>query len=282
MRVTNISGYGLFFKRTLTYFFLILFTIIFLYPLYNTMVLATWPDSKSFSTPPHFWFGNGLKDNWIRLFTHVKLFRNMFNSISIASISTILQLFFCTMGGFAFAMYKFKGKEALFKLMIITFAIPPALNIIPFFQIIIKLGWYNTWLPLIIPGAANAFGIFLMSQYIKTSVPKDLLDAARIDGLSEFGILIKIIFPLAQSGLYILGILTFIGSWNEFLSVLIVLPDVAKTTLPVAIKILHTRNVGGIGSLMLGNVIAVIPLTLVLIIFSKKIIGGIVEGAVKG
>ena len=269
-------------KAVPLYLFLLLLTVIFIYPFYNAAVLATWPDSKAFSVPPHIWFGDGLKANWERLFSHIHLFRNMFNSIAIASLSTITQLFFCTMGGFAFAMYRFKGKEALFKLMIITFAIPPALNIIPFFQIIIKLGWYNTWLPLIVPGAANAFGIFLMSQYIKTSVPSDLLDAARIDGMSEFRILLKIVFPLSKSGLYILGILTFIGSWNEFLSVLIFLPDPFKTTLPVAIKILSNKNSGGIGSLMLGNMIAVIPLTLVLIMFSKKIIGGIVEGAVKG
>jgi multiple sugar transport system permease protein len=246
------------------------------------MVLATWPDSSSFTVPPHLFFGNGLADNWERLFSHIHLFRNMFNSIAIAAASTITQLFFCTMGGFAFAMYRFKGKEILFKLMIITFAIPPALNIIPFFQIIIRLGWYNTWLPLIVPGVANAFGIFLMSQYIRASVPVDLLDAARIDGLSEFRILLRIVFPLSRSGLYILGILVFIGSWNEFLSVLIFLPDPLKTTLPVAIKILSNKNVGGIGSLMLGNMIAVVPLTLVLVIFSRKIIGGIVEGAVKG
>ena len=136
----------------------------------------------------------------------------------------------------------------------------------------ITFKWYGTWLPLIIPGMAPAFGIFMMTQFMQDSIPNDLLDAARIDGLTEFNILMKIAFPLSQAGIAVLGILTFIGSWNNFLGALVMLPTIDKTTIPVALSKLFMQMDGDRGGLMAGTVLAVLPLMAVFIAFNKQII----------
>ncbi|MBB6480874.1 carbohydrate ABC transporter permease [Spirochaeta isovalerica] len=269
--------------KVFTYFFLFLFAFIFIFPFYYIFVMASWPDSNMFTIPPHIFFGDGLAQNWAHLFNEVPSFwRNFINSILISSLATVSVLFFCTMGGAAFALYRFKGKELFFKIILVTFMIPASLNIIPFFQIVIKLGWMNTWYPLIVPGMANVFGIFLMTQFIKTSVPVDLLNAARIDGMGEFRILLTIVFPLAKAGLSILGMLTFLGAWNDFLMPLILLRKTEITTLPIILASIRSRSGGGTGAMMVGNAIAVMPLTLVLIFFSKRMISNLTAGSIKG
>lgn len=269
--------------KVVTYFFLFFFAFLFIFPFYYIFVMASWPDSNMFTVPPHIFFGDGFATNWNHLFHEVPSFwRNFVNSILISSLATVSILFFCTMGGAAFALYRFKGKEILFRIILVTFMIPASLNIIPFFQIVIKLGWMNTWYPLIVPGMANVFGIFLMTQFIKTSVPVDLLNAARIDGMGEFQILLTIVFPLAKAGLSILGMLTFLGTWNDFLMPLILLRKTEITTLPIILASIRSRSGGGTGAMMVGNAIAVMPLTLILIFFSKRMISNLTAGSLKG
>ncbi|HKL71929.1 MAG TPA: carbohydrate ABC transporter permease [Marinilabiliaceae bacterium] len=204
------------------------------------------------------------------------------NSVGIATLATITVIFFCTMGGFALSKYEFKGKKVIFLFIMSTMAIPSFLNIIPFFKIMVSIKWYGTWLALIIPGMANAFGIFMMTQYMQESIPNELLDAARIDGLNEFGILMRVAFPLAQSGVAVLGIITFIGSWNNFMGALIMLPTINKTTIPVALTKLSMQMDGDRGGLMVGSILAVIPLMVVFIAFNRQIIDSLTAGSVKG
>jgi multiple sugar transport system permease protein len=270
-------------KRGFSYLILIAFVVVFAFPFYYVFVLATWPDSNMFTRPPHLFFGNGLAENWAHLFEELPHFwRNMVNSFAIAALATVTAMFFCTFAGFAFAMYRFKGRDLLFKLMMITFAIPATLNIIPFFRIIVAFGWINTWYPMIVPGMANAFGILLMTQYIRITIARDLVDAARIDGMSETGIVFRVVFPLVQAGVAVLAMLTFISSWNTFLHALLVLRKPEITTLPVILANLRIRSGGGTGALMLSNSIAVLPLTLALVLASKRLIAGLLEGSLKG
>lgn len=280
--VMNLNHINRITGRTIMYLFLVLFAAVFAFPFYYVFVIASWKSKEFFQMPPRIFFGDGWLENWEILFNKIAFWRNLLTSIGIATLSTAATIFFCTMGGFAFARYDFKGKETLFKIMLITFAIPATLNIVPFFKIIKVLHMYGTWLPLIVPGMANAFGIFLMTQYIKTSVPPDLLDAARIDGMNEFGILLRIGFPLARPGISILGMLTFIGSWNSFLFAYIMLPKLEDTTMPVAIMTLSAKANIAVGPMMLGNVIALLPLSIILILFSKHIISDLTAGSVKG
>lgn len=259
-----------------------LIALIFAYPFYYVFVLATWPSQEVLSFPPRYFFGTGLAENFSQLMARIPFGKNFFNSAGIAIISTISVIFFSTIAGFAFAKYDFKFKKSLYAFVIATMAIPGFLNIIPFYRMMVGFGWINTWLPLIIPGMAGAFGIFLMTQFMQNSIPDELLDAARIDGLSEFGILRHIIFPLATAGVAVLGIVTFIGSWNNFTGPLILLPKVEATTLPVALTVLNSRVDNNMGALFLGNALTLLPLIIVFVFFSKKIIAGLTAGAVKG
>jgi multiple sugar transport system permease protein len=268
--------------KVLSYIIMGLMAFIFAYPFYNVFVLATWPSNQVLSFPPRFFFGTGLIENWQQLFARIPFGRNFYNSLGIALLSTVSVLFFCTMAGYAFAKFEFRFKAQLYAFVIATMAIPGFLNIIPFYKMMVAFKWVNTWLPLIVPGMAGAFGIFLMTQFLENSIPSELLDAARIDGLGEFGILIRIVFPLSKPGLAVLGIVTFVGSWNNFTGPLILLPRIDSTTLPVALSVLNSRVDNNLGALMLGNALTLLPLMLIFLFFSKQIISGLTAGAVKG
>lgn len=262
------------------YLILIAFAFLFTFPFYYVFVLAT--HATPFANPPHIFFGEAVAENVDALFSQLPFLRSFFNSLAIAVLATVSVLFFCTLGGFAFAKYQFKGKDLMLIFIVSTMAIPPFLNIIPFFRMMVTFGWYKTWLPLIVPGMANAFGIFLMKQFLEESIPDELMDAARIDGLNELQMVPRIVFPLAKPGLAILGTITFVGSWNNFLGALVMLPDPQNTTLPVALSSLFVRSDGNYGGLMLGTALSILPLVVIFMFFSRKIIANLAAGAVKG
>ncbi len=266
-------------RLVMTYLIMVLFTVIFAFPFYYVFVLASW--SNIYSSPPHVIFGPDALTNVKALLSQLPFHVNFFNSLMIAVITTLGTIFFCTMAGFAFAKYEFKGKKPIMTFVLATMAIPPFLNIIPFFKMMVAFGWYQTWLPLIIPNLATAFGIFLMTQFLENSIPSDLLSAARIDGLNEFQILMKMIFPLAKPGIAILGTVTFIGSWNNFVSALIMLPNPKTSTIPVALSSLFVRSDGNYGGLMAGTALALLPLLIAFAFFSKKIISNLTAGSIK-
>jgi multiple sugar transport system permease protein len=268
--------------KGLLYLVLSVFVFIFAFPFYYMFVLATIPGTQVYRNPPHIFFKANFFQNIGALFQDIPFGVNFLNSTGIALISTVTVIFFCTMGGFALAKYDFKFKKPIFVLMLSTMAVPPFLNIIPFFKMMVFFNWYGTWLPLIVPTMANAFGIILMAQFIQSSIPDALMDAARIDGLTEFGILMRIAFPLSRSGIAVLGIMTFINSWNNFLGALVMLPNIVSTTLPVALSKLFMQMDGDRGGLMAGTVLAVVPLIGVFIVFNKQIISGLAAGSVKG
>jgi multiple sugar transport system permease protein len=262
------------------YLFLILLSFLFTFPFYYVFVLAT--HRIPFANPPHIFFGPSLSENFDALFRQIPFIRSFMNSLGIATLATISVIFFCTLGGFAFAKYSFKGKEMMLLFVVSTMAIPPFLNIIPFFRMMVAFGWYQTWLPLIVPGMANAFGIFLMKQFLEESIPTDLMDAARIDGLNELQMVPAIVFPLAKPGIAILGTITFVGSWNNFLGALVMLPDPRNSTLPVSLSSLFVRSDGNYGGLMLGTALSILPLVIIFMFFSRNIIANLAAGAVKG
>jgi multiple sugar transport system permease protein len=268
-------------KSIPVYFLLGAMGLVFAFPFYYVFVLATWPAQSVLAFPPHFFFGRGLLENWEQLIARIPFASNYFNSFGIAACSTVTVMFFCTMAGFGFAKYRFRFRSGLYAFVVGTMAIPGFLNIIPYYKMMVSFNWINTWLPLIVPGMASAFGIFLMTQFLENSIPEELLDASRIDGLTEFGILLRIVFPLAKPGLAVLAIITFVGSWNNFTGPLILLPRVKSTTLPVALTVLNSRVDNNLGALMLGNALTLLPLILTFAFFSKQIISGLTAGAVK-
>jgi ABC-type glycerol-3-phosphate transport system permease component len=184
--------------------------------------------------------------------------------------------------GYAFAKFRFPGRDKLFATMLATMMIPSILGIIPSFMLMRELGWLNTYLPLIVPGAANAFGIFWMRQYIMGAIPDDLMDAARIAGAHEFRIYWNIVLPVLTPALAALAILTFMGKWNEFFWPLLILKDEAKYTLPVALASLQNLYGQEIGVQMLGATIAILPVLIVFLMSARRFMAGLTAGAIKG
>jgi len=204
------------------------------------------------------------------------------NTFVIAFSATILRLFFCALGGYGFSKFKFPGQGALFAFLLGTMVVPGAVTLVPVYIIMRDLKWIDTFWPLIIPGAANAFGIFFMRQYIM-SVSNELIDAARIDGAGEFTIFWRIILPIIAPGLTSLGLIFFMSSWNDFLGPLIYLKSPEHFTLPLIIRSL----VGPVGRTvydvqMAASVISLIPLLIIFLIFQRRFVEGITAGAIKG
>ncbi len=268
-----------------TYAILTVLGFLFFFPFFYMFVIASHSKATMFSNPPNIWFGSGLSDNLNQLLflqTQVDYLKTYVNSISIAVLQVVATIFFCTMGGFALAKYDFKFKKFIFIFIMSTMAFPAFLNIIPFYKMMVAFGWINKWRALIVPGMAGAMGIFLMKQYMEESLPDELLDAARIDGLSEFGILLKIVFPLAKPAMGVLSMITFIGSWNNFMGAWIFIPKLDKTTLPVALRTLNAVSFGEFGMVYAGTALAILPLLVVFFMASKQFISGLTAGSVKG
>jgi multiple sugar transport system permease protein len=264
------------------YLVLIALALLTLFPFYWMFVLATHTQSSIFSAPPPMWFGEFLQRNYTSLMGRLPFLLNIWNSFYIAAMATVTTMFFSSLAGFAFAMYEFRFKRVLFATLIGSLMIPPLLGIIPYYLIIQYLGWLNTPRALWVPAMASAFGIFLMRQYIASSMPRELLDAGRIDGASEFRIYWNIAIPIIRPGLATLGMLTFIGQWNNFLGPLVVLNQRDSYTIPVALRTLQGQIQTDWGAIMTGTALAVLPLLIIFVLASRQVIEGLVAGSVKG
>jgi ABC-type glycerol-3-phosphate transport system permease component len=222
-------------------------------------------------------------DNYAKLFVERPFDRWYLNSLVIAAIGTAAVLFFSSLAGFAFAKYEFRGRTMMFALLIGSTMIPFQLILIPLFVEISRMSLVNTYAALIIPFMAPAFGIFLMKQYM-ASIPNELLDAARIDGCSEFTIYYSVMLPLLRPALATLGIFTFLGSWNSFLWPLVVLNDEKMMTLPIGLAAL-TQNVPGkerdYGMIMAAATLVSVPVIVVFTLMQRQFISGMLSGSVK-
>ena len=255
--------------------------LIMLAPFYFMFVFATHSRTEIFSLPPPLFFGDDFFNNLKILTDRMPFWRNLGWSVYVAVLSTVLTLVFCSMGGYAFALFDFKYKNALFALVMGTMLLPSFMNMIPTFMIMDVLGWIDQPRALYIPGAASAFGIFLMRQFVASSIPKDLVEAARMDGCSELGIYWRIVLPLLKPALGTLGLITFIASWNNFIGPLIVMRSPDMYTLPLALRSLQSPVNTEWGALMTGSAIATLPLVVLFILASKQLISGLTAGAVK-
>jgi ABC-type glycerol-3-phosphate transport system permease component len=266
----------------LLYAMLIGLALLTAFPFYYMLVTSTHRSATILRIPPPLWFGDALVQNYTDLISALPFWNAFANSTAIAAIHTVLVLFFCSLAGYAFAKYRFPGREGLFAFLLATLMVPGVIGLIPSFVIMRWLGWIDTWYPLIVPGIANAFGIFWMRQYIDSAIPNDLMDAARIDGAHEFRIYWNVIVPVIAPALAALAILTFMGKWNDFQWPLLILKEEAKYTLPVALSTLRSLRGTEIGVQILGATGAVLPILIVFLLASRQFIAGITAGAVKG
>ena len=255
--------------------------LIMLAPFYFMFVFATHSRTEIFSLPPPMFFGDDFLNNLKILTERMPFWRNLGWSLYVAVASTVLTLLFCSMGGYAFALFDFRYKDALFGLVMGTMLLPSFMNMIPTFIIMDALGWIDQPKALYIPGAASAFGIFLMRQFVTSSIPRDLIEAARMDGCSELGIYARIVLPLLKPALGTLGLITFIASWNNFIGPLIVMRSPDMYTLPLALRSLQSPVNTEWGALMTGSAIATLPLVVLFVLSSRQLISGLTAGAVK-
>ena len=276
------------FGNALIYGLILFGGLLMILPLYFMLVFATQSRETIFSFPPPLTFGSfeQIASNYNALMTMTAgtFWRVFWNSFYLASIATVTTLFFCSLAGYGFAMYDFKGKNALFAVVVATQAIPAALNLIPFYLVMNLIGWINQPKALWFPGMASAFVIFLTRQYIQSAIPRELMDAARVDGCTEFGMFWRIILPLIRPALGTLGLITFIGVWNEFVLQSLIFRSAETRTLQTLIRAISggtTATNVDYGGLMMGTAITVLPLLIIFILTSRQLISGLTAGSVK-
>ncbi|MDB4865746.1 MAG: ABC-type sugar transport system, permease component [Cohnella sp.] len=260
---------------------LLLLSLLTIFPFYWTFSLSTHSTEEIYSSMP-FAPGSHLIDNFHKLVEGNWFVSGYVNSIFVAVLSTVLTVFFSAMTGYAFAKFRFRGEKVLFTFILATMMIPGQLGLVAFLWQVGHMGWMNTFYPLIVPAIANAFGVFWMKQYIEEAIPDEMLESARIDGCSELLLFLRMIIPVVLPATMSLGLIAFIGSWNNYLLPSVLLNDPGKYTLPLVINNLGTFYTRDYGTQFLGLVLGTLPLLILFIVTSRRLIDGIVAGAVKG
>ena len=251
-------------------------------PFFFMFVFATHTRNDIFSSPPPLWFGPALWSNLQLLVERIPFWDNLWMSVYVASMTTLLNLLLCSLAGYAFAAHDFRFKRALFAFVLGSMMLPTFLNLIPTFMVINALGWLDQPRALYVPGAAGALGIFMMRQYIGSAIPRELIDAGRMDGCGEFRIFWSIVLPLLGPALGTLGLITFISSWNNFIAPLVVMRSPEHYTVPLALRSMQSPNNTEWGALMVGSAIAVLPLLIAFVFSARRLVAGLTAGAVRG
>lgn len=269
----------------LVYVILILMGILCLAPFYFLLSGSLMARGEMFKVPPRMWPAEPQWGNFQTIFTDFHFLTYLRNSIIISTLQTIGVLFFCSLAGFVFAKRRFPGRNVLFILVLITSAMPTGqTTIIPFYLLMVKFNWVDTFWPLIVPWWAPPLSIFLMRQYISAGIPDDLIEASRLDGTGLFGTYWRIVIPLSIPGLVVIGVMQFISVWNEFLYGLLILRSDNMRTVTVAITELSRRTQAATvyGPLFAGIVIVTIPTITLYFIFQRRLTVGLMSGAVRG
>lgn len=269
-------------ERALIYALLAAALVLFLFPFYWLTTAAFKTQDQIFSTTPQLFPTRPILENFRDIARYTAIGRAFLNTALIAAVHVTLALFLSSLAGFAFAVYRnAAGNKILFALVLGTMTIPGAVTLIPVYVLLEKLHMANTYWGMILPGAATAFGIFWMRQYIAANVPDDLLAAARIDGCGEFGLYWRIVLPVIRPALGALGVLVLIGNWNNLMWAFIVLRTPNMQTLPLLIYYLQGERETPYGMLMAGGLLATIPLIAAFLLFQRSFISGMTAGAVK-
>ncbi|WP_367319655.1 carbohydrate ABC transporter permease [Streptomyces sp. HUAS ZL42] len=253
------------------------------FPFYWAVIMSTHTSSEIFSYPPKLLPGTHFPENVRHLFDAIGFFGSMGNSLLVATTVTLLVLFFDSLAAFVFAKFEFPGRRVLFALLMVIFMVPTQLQVIPQFVIMAKIGWIGSMTALIVPAAANAFGIFWMRQYMRSAIHDELLDASRLDGAGFLRQYWHVALPVVRPGLAFLGIFTFMGQWNDYAWPLIALTDPGNVTLQVALSQLNSvHGTTDYGMVMTGALLALVPLLVVFAVGARQIIGDLAKGAVRG
>jgi cellobiose transport system permease protein len=268
--------------RVITYLAMTVGAVIMLLPYYWLVVMASNTTDQIYASPPTLAFGSHFFTNVGQVFDRIDFFGSLVNTVLVAVATTVLVLFFDSLAAFTFAKYHFPGSSVLFGILLATFVVPTQLASIPQFSIMAGLGWVGSLKALVIPAAANAFGIFWMRQYCEAALSDELLEAARVDGCGFFRTYWNIALPILRPALAFLGIFTFVTAWNDYLWPLVVLIDSGHVTLQVALSQLNGLYIKDYSVVMAGTLVAIVPLVIMFLFGARNFIRNIAAGAVKG
>ncbi|ATQ76535.1 sugar ABC transporter permease [Massilia violaceinigra] len=268
-------------RRVFVNAMLVLCALVAMFPLLWMTSVSFMAPGEASHFPPPLLPRQATLANYMELFSQAGIGRYFLNSLMLALAATMLSLAFNVGAGYAFAKLRFAGRERIFKLLLGALVIPGQVAMLPLFLIMKQMGLVNTYIGVLVPAAASIFGIFLVRQYALT-IPDALLEAARLDGASEFRIFRSIVLPLLAPILVTLAIFSFLGSWNDFMWPLIVLTDKDLYTLPVALASLSREHVQDNEMMMAGSVLTILPVLLLFLVLQRYYIQGLLVGSVKG
>ncbi|MBQ0910868.1 carbohydrate ABC transporter permease [Streptomyces sp. RM99] len=267
--------------RVLLYAFLIALLLVFALPLLWALLSSFKDRSEIFAHPPELLPDPGTLDNYRGLLDGNPFWSWLLISTVVAVISTLASVVLCALAGFAFAKYRFRGKNLLFDIMFSSLAVPFAVIVVPLFIMVAKAHLTTPYFALVVPWVAPAFGIFMMRQFTEQSVPDALLDAARVDGCTEFGLFRRIVLPLLRPALGALGVWSFLNSYNSLLWPLIVVSEPGDYTLPLGIQALFGATGRQYDLVLAGAVLAAVPSLIVFFVLRRQLLEGLTAGAVK-
>ncbi|MER7540056.1 carbohydrate ABC transporter permease [Streptomyces sp. NPDC097704] len=266
----------------LTYVLLTVAAVVSLFPLYWNVVAASHTGERVVEAPAPLLPGNQLLDNLEFAWNQVDMGEALVNTTVVASLVALSTVLFSTLAGFAFAKLPFRGRGMLLSLVVATMTVPPQLSVIPLYQIITDLGWFDQLQSVVLPSLVAAFGVFFMRQFLVEALPMELVEAARMDGAHSLRIIWHVVFPVARPAMAVLGMLVFVQAWNDFFWPFIALTPDGNPTLQVALAGLGAGNHSVNQAVVLtGALISTVPLLLVFALLGKHIVGGITAGAVK-
>ncbi|WP_165550285.1 carbohydrate ABC transporter permease [Kribbella speibonae] len=270
--------------NSLVYLTLVVSLVLSVFPLYWLFVVATRSNDVVGEFPPPLLPGGNLMENLQRLFgpeaAEAHFARGLLNSAIASVCVTVSVVFFSSLAGFAFAKLRFRGRNVLLLSVLATMMVPVQMGIVPLYMVMVKLGWQNHLQAVIVPFLVSAFGVFLMRQYAERAVPDELIEAARLDGCTTFGLFLRVVSPALRPGAAVLGLFTFMGTWNEFLWPLAVL-EADNPTVQFSLSQLATQYYTDYTLMFTGTLVAIVPLLVVFVLFGRQLISGIMDGAVR-
>ena len=268
-------------KKAGIYIFLIAAAFLSLFPFYFMFVSGTNTDQAILQAPPRLLPGAMLLENFSILIEKMDIIRVAFNTLFISTVFTVLTLVLYSSAGYILAKFEFKGKGLIFGFIMVSMMIPAQVMYVPLFQLFVSVNMTNTYSAVILPSLANAFAVFLMRQNMM-NFPTALVEAARIDGASEFGIFCRIVLPNVKPALSALVIYMFTNMWNNFMWPLIVLETKEMYNFPVALAVLDGNPTNkNFAVILLATAIATLPILVIFMVFQKQFVAGVMGGAVK-
>lgn len=266
--------------KLVIYLLVSLFASLSLFPFYWSALLAT-QDTRSIMGMS-LRFGNHLLENYRGLEQQVPFTRSLLNTLYVTAMATLTSVLVSAAAGYAFSVYQFKGKKVLFTTLMLTMMVPSVVNLVPYFFVIKSVGLLDQFAAVWLPAGVNIFGIFLVRQYVSSSLPSEILDSARMDGLNELQIFLRIGLPLMRPALLTVAIVVVVDTWNNFMLPLVALQSPDKQILQLVLRSLGGATATPWNLVMTGSFLAIVPLLIAFIFSSKQMMESLTRGAVKG